>query len=314
MRFRLLTLVAALMLASVRAGAADAPAVSQRPEARPGATTRAVSVAMASAVVAPSVPGLRASLRPRPRPGTAPAQERPAAVARPAVANAPPKPKVRVVLASSGAAVRISPRPDIRPPNLHRRSVVRAAGVRVPAPPVIAGPRGAVCGDNAIRGQTLSPIAGRLKGCGVEAPVRVTSVDGVALTQPATMDCTTAKALKGWVHNAVKPSVGRLGGGVVSLRVAAHYSCRTRNSQPGAKISEHGRGRAIDISAINLKNGVSITVLKGWRDNVQGKILKAMHRGACGRFGTVLGPNADRFHQDHFHLDTARHRGGAYCR
>jgi len=39
-----------------------------------------------------------------------------------------------------------------------------------------------------------------------------------------------------------------------------------------------------------------------------------MHRAACGPFGTVLGPNADRFHQDHFHFDTARHRSGPYCR
>jgi hypothetical protein len=27
-----------------------------------------------------------------------------------------------------------------------------------------------------------------------------------------------------------------------------------------------------------------------------------------------LGPDADRYHQDHFHLDTASHRSGPYCR
>ena len=112
----------------------------------------------------------------------------------------------------------------------------------------------------------------------------------------------------------MKPAVGRLGGGVHSLKVVAHYSCRTRNNQPGAKISEHGRGKAIDIAAINLKNGVALTVLKGWNDPVQGPSLKKVHAGACGPFGTVLGPRADRFHKDHFHFDTARHRGGPYCR
>jgi hypothetical protein len=39
-----------------------------------------------------------------------------------------------------------------------------------------------------------------------------------------------------------------------------------------------------------------------------------MHKAACGPFGTVLGPNSNRFHQDHFHFDTARYRSGSYCR
>ena len=89
------------------------------------------------------------------------------------------------------------------------------------------------------------------------------------------MDCTTAKALDKWVKGAVLPAVGRLGGGVASLQVAAHYACRPRNSVAGAKLSEHGMGHAIDISAINLKNGISLSVLKGWSDAVQGRILRA---------------------------------------
>jgi len=28
----------------------------------------------------------------------------------------------------------------------------------------------------------------------------------------------------------------------------------------------------------------------------------------------VLGPEAARYHQDHFHFDTARYRSGSYCR
>jgi hypothetical protein len=28
----------------------------------------------------------------------------------------------------------------------------------------------------------------------------------------------------------------------------------------------------------------------------------------------VLGPNANSFHRDHFHFDTARYRSGSYCR
>jgi hypothetical protein len=42
--------------------------------------------------------------------------------------------------------------------------------------------------------------------------------------------------------------------------------------------------------------------------------MRRAHKTACGPFGTVLGPNADRYHQDHFHFDTARYRSGSYCR
>ncbi len=89
---------------------------------------------------------------------------------------------------------------------------------------------------------------------------------------------------------------------------------RSRNNRPGERISEHGRGRAIDISAIVLANGVAISVLKGWTERQHGRILKAAHRAACGPFGTVLGPSADAQHRDHLHLDTARYRSGSYCR
>jgi hypothetical protein len=174
--------------------------------------------------------------------------------------------------------------------------------------------RGKVCGDKGLQGVSLGRVPGRIKGCGVEDAVRVTSVGGVALSQASVMDCGTAKALKTWVEKGLKPAVGQRGGGVARIKVAAHYACRTRNSQKGEKISEHGRGRAIDIAAFTLKNGQEISVLDDWGQGRNGKILRQMHARACGPFGTVLGPNANRFHRDHFHFDTARYRGGSYCK
>ncbi len=40
--------------------------------------------------------------------------------------------------------------------------------------------------------------------------------------------------------------------------------------------------------------------------------LRALHKGACGIFGTVLGPEANRAHHDHFHLD-AKARRSSFC-
>ncbi|SIO45727.1 Uncharacterized conserved protein [Rhodovulum sp. ES.010] len=235
-----------------------------------------------------------------------------------AATEASPRPEPRpaqakglshAVLPALGRSLRPVPRPAL--PTL---VAATSAGIRTQPSAVLTRKRGAICGDPAIRGEVLAPIAGRIRGCGVERPVRVTAVDGVPLTRPATVDCTTARALRAWVASGVKPVVGRTGGGVASIKVVADYACRTRNNQPGAKLSEHGRGRAVDVAAINLRNGASISVLNGWRDPKQGRLLRAMHKAACGPFGTVLGPDSDRFHQNHFHLDTARYRSGAYCR
>lgn len=41
--------------------------------------------------------------------------------------------------------------------------------------------------------------------------------------------------------------------------------------------------------------------------------LKEVHNGACGTFSTVLGPQANQAHHDHFHFDLKQRRGAAYC-
>jgi len=173
--------------------------------------------------------------------------------------------------------------------------------------------KGAVCGDLDIQGAAVGPVGGP-GGCGIDQAVRVGSVSGVSLSTHAVMDCTTAKTLKSWVDGGMKPAVGRRGGGVSQIRVVAHYACRNRNNQAGGKLSEHAKGRAIDIAGFTLRDGTKISVLEGWNTQRDGAVLRQMHAKACGPFGTVLGPNANRFHRDHFHFDTARYRSGSYCR
>jgi hypothetical protein len=313
-----------LMLGS--AALAEAPVTSPRPEPRPGTVVVASSSAGASRL-APIL-----SLRPMPRP-VALAAAAPVAPVRATIAPAlvsaalvptasvprdpinaliqalsPAVATTAVLIDATVLAVARSLRPEPRPEDL----VVPVAAV---AAPRIASARGSVCGVPEIKGEAIADIPGRIAGCGVDDPVRVTSVSGVALAQSPTIDCTTAKALNDWVREGVIPAVGRTGGGVARINVIAHYSCRSRNNQPGAKISEHGKGHAIDIAGITLANGKTLTVLDDWRGGgAQARIIQAMHRTACGPFGTVLGPNSDRFHRDHLHVDTARYRGGAYCR
>jgi hypothetical protein len=174
--------------------------------------------------------------------------------------------------------------------------------------------QGAVCGDPAIQGEVIGRVPGKRPGCGIANAVRVRSISNVALSQQSVMNCTTAKTLRSWIDHGLTSAVRGKGGGVARLKVAAHYACRTRNSRKGARISEHGKGNAIDISAFQLRNGTEISVLKDWGHGAKGRTLKRIHGSACGPFGTVLGPKENRQHRDHFHLDVARYRGGPYCR
>lgn len=213
--------------------------------------------------------------------------------------------KAALTAASATAAVATAPEVTVKEARVTRKEkqARRKAGI------------GKVCRNRDLIGKEVPPVPGKLRGCGIsKGAIQLYEVSGVRLSTPAVMTCDTANALEKWLDNGAKKAVRSYGGGISELRVAAGYACRTRNNRPGAKISEHGKGNAIDISAIRLKNGESLSVLKDWGNGKKGRILKKMHKDACGPFGTVLGPQADRYHKDHFHFDVAKHRGGSYCR
>jgi len=128
---------------------------------------------------------------------------------------------------------------------------------------------------------------------------------GVRLNQKPLVNCKTARALDDWVRRGAKPAISNFGERLESLRVVAHYTCRIRNNQPGGKVSEHGKGNAIDIAGFRLGNGTEISVLNDWGVGGKGKALSKMRRAACGRVGVVLGPGSDGFHEDHSHFDTS---------
>jgi hypothetical protein len=322
--------VLALAVSLASAAAADPLDRSPRPAPRPTVAAapepqaEPQPAAVARVVIEAAAQAPRASLRPQTRPGgtaptappvaEAPAAPPPEQTERRGLFGGALRPRVEVVPGATRLAASSSLRPQTRPDGLVQR--VRAAATRQ-TPARVAQPgnsRGALCGIPGLVGDRLEPIPGRIQGCGIAEPVRLRAVDGIALSTPATINCTTAQALQTWVQSSLVPTVGRTGGGVRSLRVVASYACRSRNNQAGARVSEHGRGNAIDIAGIGLQNGSELTVLTGWRERRTGAMLRDLHRGACGPFGTVLGPNSDRFHQDHFHFDVASYRSGSYCR
>ena len=49
------------------------------------------------------------------------------------------------------------------------------------------------------------------------------------------------------------------------------------------------------------------------KTTAEAAFLRRLHKGACGTFGTVLGPEANEAHRDHFHFDLAARRRNAFC-
>jgi hypothetical protein len=301
--------------------AAVAPAAAPAsPPAAPDAIARALTLAPVVSIVPVRRPALAGNAS-APSPASRTASSRAPLVAllppaRPApveVARFVPAATLADTLAVIGPTRRAplhAPLPRARPGEPEELMLASAPAPRKKSK---ATRKGSVCGNPEIRGEEIAVIKASVKGCGLSDGVSVTAVSGVALSTPAQLDCTTAEALNRWVEGALIPAVGSTGGGVARLQVAASYACRPRNNQKGNRISEHGRGRAIDISAIVLENGKVVSVLSDWGQGRGGKILKSVRAAACGPFTTVLGPGSDSHHRDHLHLDTARGRG-PYCR
>lgn len=165
-----------------------------------------------------------------------------------------------------------------------------------------------------------APINGR-GVCGIARPFEISAslYGAVELDPGATLDCNMTAALEYWLETTVQPAAMQmLGAPVTGARVISSYSCRTRNSQRGAKMSEHAFGNAIDIAAFRLADGREVVVESGWRGRgPEAAFLRRIHGEACDTFRTVLGPDADAHHRDHLHLDLARHgfrRDARYCR
>lgn len=72
----------------------------------------------------------------------------------------------------------------------------------------------------------------------------------------------------------------------------------------------------VDLAPATKANGAAEGGLKKTeppKPTNEALFLRAIHGGACGPFGTVLGPEANDPHRNHFHLDLIPRRGRGYC-
>ncbi len=170
--------------------------------------------------------------------------------------------------------------------------------------------------SGALRAGPYIQPAGSVGGggaCGSDAAFRVLAVeDGmVGLSEQGLLNCPMTVALQDWLRRVVQPeAVGIFGQPVVQLRQMGTYNCRRIRGH--SEMSEHAFANAIDIGGFVLADGRTISVRQDWRspDPAKGAFLRAVGEGSCAIFSTVIGPDGDANHRDHFHLDLARHRGG----
>jgi len=149
-------------------------------------------------------------------------------------------------------------------------------------------------------------------GCGGEDLVRLEVIvlpdkRRVSVKPAAIVRCSMASAIADWVRTDIAPLANSLGSVVSDLDNFDSFECRGRNRVAGAKLSEHGRANALDVRAIKLENGQSISLTDR---RVSRDVRERVRRSACTRFTTVLGPGSDGYHEDHIHLDLMQRRNG----
>ena len=134
----------------------------------------------------------------------------------------------------------------------------------------------------------------------------------VAVNPPATLACPIVSELERWIAGAVQPAALRwFGSPVTEIKQISAYSCRGMNGVPGAPISEHAFGNALDIAAFTLADGRTITVKNGWHGMPEEQgFLRDVEGAACDQFTTVLAPGSNAYHYDHIHVDLMRHASG----
>ena len=141
---------------------------------------------------------------------------------------------------------------------------------------------------------------------------------GTQTTNLGAMTCPLASSFTDWARFAVVPAAKKyLGSEVVKIETMGTFNCRAIAGSRSGRLSEHAFANAVDVSAFVLRDGRRVSVLNGWRGSSEERaFLRRLHQSACKRFGTVLGPDYNAVHANHFHFDMAKSmsNGTAYCR
>lgn len=224
-----------------------------------------------------------------------------------------------LAVAGCGSLVPGSDRSARAPQN--DRDYSRSTPPRVTSSPqgLATRPEDAACvsalGDAGARFNLL-PDTYAAPGCSTLGAVQLSAIAGDAtqlgVSNIGPVQCRVANTFGNWARFGVDRAARQiLGSPLARIETMGSYSCR--NVAGSNRRSAHARAEAIDVSAFVLEDGRRISLVEDWNGGTaaEREFLRVVHESACKRFGTVLGPEYNRAHADHFHLEGT---GSSFCR
>ena len=160
-------------------------------------------------------------------------------------------------------------------------------------------------------GTTFAPAGqqGGSSACAIESPVQISAVaergtpgGSIILPDKPIISCRMALRFGDWLRSVAPALAASRNSAIVSITTGPGWECRTRNRQPGGKLSPRATGEAPDITTTYSPTRGRLPVQGHGRDPA----FQTIRLAACNYFTTVLGPGS-AFHDSHLHLDIMRH-------
>jgi len=166
-----------------------------------------------------------------------------------------------------------------------------------------------------VSGKMLPPI--HEGQCGIQSPLSIEAVSAngrsIPLNAPVITDCGMATAFPAWIAEVDSYLKAHDKTDIKTINLSTSYACRNVDNAAAGNLSFHAFADALDVMGFTLGDGRTIDIKSGYNGTPgQGsQILHFARDSACTHFMTVLGPEADSFHQDNMHIDLACH--GKMC-
>ncbi len=156
------------------------------------------------------------------------------------------------------------------------------------------------------------------QGCSTVGTVQLSAlrsdVARLSVSNIGPVQCGVGAAFAAWARFGVDRAAQQLlGSPLQRIETMGSYACR--NVAGSQRRSAHATAGAIDIAAFVLEDGRRISVAEDWHAGTvdEKEFLRTVQRSACRRFATVLGPEYNAAHRDHFHVEGVM-GDSSYCR
>lgn len=148
--------------------------------------------------------------------------------------------------------------------------------------------------------------------CPLSNVVRVQGAP-VRLSSSFLATCPVAVAFALFERHGLQPAAQRVfGQSVAQVDHVGSFACRNVYNRAEGRRSQHATANALDITGFRLADGQRIELQRDWSGEGQkARFLREVREGACESFNTVLGPDYNAAHHNHFHLDMG---GWRVCR